>query len=233
MTKYIYIGKEVIMNRKVKVYRKKNSKKTYCKKKEKGKYKMVSIKNYKKYMNKKMKGGVKSSKKYTKKKFNYSKIKESVNKSLRKAELKASQLKSMYISKKTGPLLSILKDKMLVDEGDRMIHKKKKSVRINPATIQKKIKKHKMTIYGKSEAGLPLMEYNGGFFFGSSNPPQKKIVLPRRPSRIDNIHRERQRKRMMQSIQRQATNAHQQQMQSDLKHAYTGNMKLAQRKLKR
>lgn len=94
------------MNRIVKVYRKKHTIK-----KEKGKYKMVSIKNYKKYMNKKMKGGVKSSKKYTKqKKFNYSKIKESVNKGIRKAELK-----SMYISKKTGPLLFILKDKMLVD----------------------------------------------------------------------------------------------------------------------
>lgn len=50
-------------------------------------------------------------KKYTKqKKFNYCKIKESVNKCIGKAELK-----SMYISKKTGPLLSILKYKMLVD----------------------------------------------------------------------------------------------------------------------
>lgn len=86
-----------------------------------------------------------------------------------------------------------------------MIHKKK-SVKINPATIQKKIKKHKMTIYGKSEAGLPLMEYNGGFLFESSKTPQKKI-LPKRPNRINNMNPERQRIRMMQSYQRQATSA--------------------------
>lgn len=33
-----------------------------------------------------------------------------------------------------------------------------------------------MTIYGKSEAGLPLMEYNGGFLFGPSKPPQKNTT---------------------------------------------------------
>jgi len=164
------------MNKKVKIYKKQNSKKIYCKKKTKGKnkYKMVSIKNYKKYMKKKMKGGVPSSKKKTKqKKFDHNKIKESVNKSLRKAELKEARLKPMYISKKTRPLLSILKDKMIIDEGNAIIRKKKKSVKLNPATIEKKIKKHKMTITGQSDAGLPLMEYYGGFglLFG---PPAKK-----------------------------------------------------------
>lgn len=98
-------------------------------------------------MNKKIKGGVKSSKKYTKqKKFNYSKIKESVNKSIKKAKLKASQLKFMYIFKKIGPLLSILKDKMLVNESDTIIHKK--SVKINSATIQKTIKNYSGFFFG-------------------------------------------------------------------------------------
>lgn len=92
MTKYIYIGTEVIMNKKVKIYRKQNSKKLYCKKKTKGKnkYKMISIKNYKKYMKKKMKGGVPSSKKKRnnkKKTFNPTAVKEKIREKLATQEI--------------------------------------------------------------------------------------------------------------------------------------------------
>lgn len=63
MSKYKFLKNKIILNKKIKIYTKKNSKKLYCKLKTRTKTgyknKMVSIKDYKKYYNKKMKGGVK------------------------------------------------------------------------------------------------------------------------------------------------------------------------------
>jgi len=64
MSKYKFFKSKIILNKKIKIYTKKNSKKLYCKLKTRTKTggyknKMVSIKDYKKYYNKKMKGGVK------------------------------------------------------------------------------------------------------------------------------------------------------------------------------
>tara|TARA_B110001450_G_scaffold9407_1_gene9324 strand:- start:327 stop:1046 length:720 start_codon:yes stop_codon:yes gene_type:complete len=73
MSKYKFLKNKIILNKKIKIYSKKNSKKLYCKlkigtKTVRYKNKMVSIKDYKKYYNKKMKGGVKSQKSQMKKK---------------------------------------------------------------------------------------------------------------------------------------------------------------------
>ena len=63
MSKYKFLKNKVVLNKKIKIYTKKNSKKLYCKLKTRTKTgyknKMISIKDYKKYYNKKMKGGVK------------------------------------------------------------------------------------------------------------------------------------------------------------------------------
>ena len=63
MSKYKFLKNKVVLNKKIKIYTKKKSKKLYCKLKTRTKTgyknKMVSIKDYKKYYNKKMKGGVK------------------------------------------------------------------------------------------------------------------------------------------------------------------------------
>tara|TARA_B100001142_G_C14320207_1_gene650109 strand:+ start:738 stop:1472 length:735 start_codon:yes stop_codon:yes gene_type:complete len=86
MSKYKLLKDKIILNKKIKIYTKKNSKKLYCKLKTRTKTgyknKMVSIKDYKKYYNKKMKGGVKkrpkSKTKKTKKSFNPFAVKESI-----------------------------------------------------------------------------------------------------------------------------------------------------------
>ena len=54
MGKFKFLKKKVILNKKIKIYSKKNSKKLYCKLKTRNKTEMVTIKNYKK-----MKGGAK------------------------------------------------------------------------------------------------------------------------------------------------------------------------------
>ena len=63
MSKYKFLKNKIVLNKNIKIYSKKNSKKLYCKLKIRTKTgynnKMVSIKDYKKYYNEKMKGGVK------------------------------------------------------------------------------------------------------------------------------------------------------------------------------
>lgn len=54
MGKFKFLKEKVILNKKIKIYSKKNSKKLYCKLKTRNKTEMVTIKDYKK-----MKGGVK------------------------------------------------------------------------------------------------------------------------------------------------------------------------------
>jgi hypothetical protein len=54
MGRYKFLKEKVILNKKIKIYSKKNSKKLYCKLKTRNKTEMVTIKDYKK-----MKGGVK------------------------------------------------------------------------------------------------------------------------------------------------------------------------------